>query len=65
MNVRNNKWLIFTGYNPKKEYIFSFLSHIGKSMDELIGDYENLILIGDFNPQMEEDAMNDSVIFTI
>ena len=53
MNVRNKKWLIFTGYNSKKEYIFSFLSHIGKSLDELNGNYKNLILIGDFNSQME------------
>ena len=59
MNVQNKKWLLFTGYNPKKEYIFLLLTHIGKSLDELIGDYENLILIGDFNSQMEEDAMND------
>ena len=59
MNVPNRKWLIFTGYNPKKEYIFSFLGHIGKSLDKLIGDYEYLILIGDFNSQMEDDAMND------
>ena len=62
MNVRYKKWLIFTGYNPKKEYIFSFHSHIGKSLDELIG---NLIRIGDFNSQMEEDAMNVCDIYNL
>ena len=58
MNIRNKKWLIFAGYNPKREYIVSFLGHMGKSLDKPMGDYENLILIGDFNSQMEEDVMN-------
>ena len=59
MNIRNKKWLIFAGYNPKNEHIQSFLSQTGKSLDTFIGDYENLILIGDFNCQMEEDVMSD------
>ena len=57
--MRNKKWLIFVGYNPKKEHIAPFLSHVGKSLDYQIGKYENLILIGDFNSQMEEDAMKE------
>ena len=59
MNMRNKKWLIFVGYNPKKEHIAPFLSHVGKSLDYQIGKYENLILIADFNSQMEEDAMKE------
>ena len=59
MNMRNKKWLIFAGHNPKKEHIGPFLSHVGKSLDYQIGKYENLILIGDFNSQMEEDAMKE------
>ena len=59
MNMRNKKWLIFAGYNPKHEHILSFLSHIGNSLDSVIGNFENLILIGDFNCQMEEDVMKD------
>ena len=37
MNIRNKKWLIFAGYNPKKEHIDPFLSHVGKSLDYQIG----------------------------
>ena len=59
INIRDTKWLIFAGYNPKKEHIGSFLHHVGKSLDHVIGKYENLILLGDFNSQMEEDAMKD------
>ena len=59
MYIRNKKWLIIAGYNPNKEQIGSFLCHVGKSLDYLIGKYENLIIIGDFNSQMEEYAMKD------
>ena len=59
MNMRNKKWLIFAGYHPKKEHIGPFLSHVGKSLDYHIGKYDNLILIGDFNSQMEEDALKE------
>ena len=52
MIISNKKWLIFTGYNPKKEHIVYFLYHVGESLDHLIGEYENLILTGDFNSQM-------------
>ena len=58
MNICNKKCLIIAGYKPNKEHIGSFLRHIGKSLDYLIGKYENLIIIGDFNSQMEEYARN-------
>ena len=59
MNIRNKKWHIIAGYNPNKEHIVSFLCHVGKSLDYVIVKYENLIIIGDFNSQMEEYAMKD------
>ena len=59
LNLRNNKWLLFGGYNPKKETISYFLDHISKDLDKFIGSYDNLLLIGDFNSQMEEEKMNE------
>ena len=59
MNIRNKKWLLFAGYNLRKEYIHSFLDHVGKSLDKLIGDNNNLIIIGDFNSQVEEYVMEE------
>ena len=50
---------MLAGNSPKKENIYSYLGHIGNALDKLIGKYDNLIIIGDFNSQMEEDAMND------
>ena len=59
LNLRNKKWLLFGGYNPNKENISYFLNHISKDLDTLIGNYDNLLLIGDFNSQMEEEKIND------
>ena len=53
MNICNKKWLITAGYNPNKEHIGFFLCHVGKSVDYLIGKYENLIIIRDINSKME------------
>ena len=39
MNIRNKKWLLFAGYNPKKEHIGPFLSHVGKSLGYQIGKF--------------------------
>ena len=48
-NLKNSKWLIVCGYNPHKESVSHFLSHISKVIDANLNNYENLILHGDFN----------------
>ena len=48
LNLRSKKWLLFGGYNPKKETISYFLDHLSKDLDKFIGRYDNLLLIGDF-----------------
>ena len=59
LNLRKNKILLFGGYNPKKEYISHFLSSIGDNLDVYLGDYDNYLLIGDFNSEITERAMSD------
>ena len=59
LKIRNKKWILFAGYNPKKERIAQFLGNIGISLDNLIGNYDNLILIGDFNSEMEEENIKE------
>ena len=59
LRLRNNKWLLFGGYNPKKENIVKFFHDISKPLDTLVGNYENLLIMGDFNSQMEEEPMTD------
>ena len=59
LTIRNSKWLIMGGYNPHKETISYFLSHVSKELDKLLPKYENLLLLGDFNSTMSEKAMKD------
>ena len=56
---RNRKWILFGGYNPQKEHISYFLNHIEQSLDKLIGNYDNIILIGDFNFEVGEADMSE------
>ena len=59
MNLRKKKWILFGGYNPKKEYISSFLGALGKSLDIYIANCDNVLLLGDFNSEMNEVHMKD------
>ena len=59
LTIRNSKWLIMGGYNPKKENIKNFLNHIGKELDRFLPNYENLLLLGDFNSEMSEESMKN------
>ena len=59
LTIRNTKWLIMGGYNPKKENIKNFLDHIGRELDRFLPNYENLLLLGDFNSEMCEEPMKE------
>ena len=43
------KWLLCSSYNPKKNIIANHLNCIGRNLDSQLGQYENFILMGDFN----------------
>ena len=59
LNLRNKKWILFGGYNAKKERISYFLNHVGQAIDKFIGNYDNLLLIGDYNSETKEEHMKD------
>ena len=54
--LRKNKWLLFGGYNPNKEFISNFLDFIGNSLDTYIRSYDNLLIMGDLTTEMEVDV---------
>ena len=56
--MKKRKWLLIGSYNLHKDMIRSHLSSIGNKLNELCVKYENFILIGDFNSEMNEDAMH-------
>ena len=47
------------GYHPHRDSSPYFLNHIGKALDTLLGDYDNFLLIGDFNCTQEDKCMID------
>ena len=59
LKIRNTKWLIMGGYNPEKKNIKRFLNNIGTELDKFLKQYENMILLGDFNSEMSEQPMKD------
>ena len=59
INLRKIKWLIMTGYNPKKENISYFLKHASQGLDKHLCNYDNMLLVGDFNSEVCEKEMNE------
>ena len=58
INLRKKKYLI-VGYNPHKDHSPNFLSHVGKVLDTLLCDYDNILLLGDLNSIQEEQCMKE------
>ena len=57
INFREKKWLICAFYNPHKilqSNISNHLHHVGKGLDNYIGNYDNVLLLGDFNSKFSE-----------
>ena len=49
INFRKKKWLICASYNPHKSNISNYMHPLGKGPDNYIGNYDNILLLGDFN----------------
>ena len=57
INLRKKKWLLYCSYNPHKSNIANHLKNICKTLDKLSATYDNLILLGDFNVEPEEESI--------
>ena len=57
--IYKKKWLVFGAYNPNKAFISNHLSVISKNLDFYASSYDNIILLGDFNSEILEEAMDD------
>ena len=49
LNLRKQKWLIFSIYRNPSQNLRYFLSHLTALLDYYSENYENIIIIGDFN----------------
>ena len=54
LNFRRNKWLLMGTYHPPNQCTNYFYTEVGKALDIHTNNYDNLLLIGDFNEKESE-----------
>ena len=59
INLRKKKMLLSCSYNPHKSNIANHLKNICKTLDKLHPTYDNLVLLGDFNAEPEEESISE------
>ena len=57
IRLRNKKYILAAGYNPHRDSTSYFLNHIGRALDTMLGHYDNIMLIGDFNCAQDQQCM--------
>ena len=60
IKLRKRKYILVAGYNPHKDMISYFLTHVGNTLDKLLVGYDNILILGDFNSSLAEPTMKDS-----
>ena len=59
LNLRNRKWLVCcSSYNPHKTLIKEHLRVITEGIQFYSKDYENILLIGDYNAEITATNMH-------
>ena len=58
-NLRSKKWLLGCSHNPHQEKKTPQLSNLSTALDKFCTYYENIILLGDFNVEVEEKSMSE------
>ena len=61
VNLKKQKWLLATIYHPPTQPKQCFFNEVGKTIDHYCQTYENLILISDFNCEIDDDVISDFV----
>ena len=59
MNLRKEKWVLFGGYCPHKQNISNFLTQLSPILDVYLPKFDNYLLIGDLNSEIQEPAMKE------
>ena len=59
LNFRKKKCLLRCSYNPHKSEINNHLKAIGRNLDSYSSKYDNYIILGDFNAEPTENAMEE------
>ena len=59
INLRKEKWLVISIYRPPKQNSEYFLNELTKMIDHFTVNYENYIIMGDFNLQPTVPVLED------
>ena len=59
LNLRRKKWLLCCSYNPKYFQVTYHLKEIGRVLDILSSNYENILLLGDFTTEPSDTALSN------
>ena len=59
INLRSKKWLISGSYNPHLNNIKDHLVEIKKGLEFYSSKYENSIILGDFNAEVENIHLSE------
>ena len=57
INLQKRKWLVSCSYNPHRDNITNHLQ-TSKSLDLYLLQYDNIIIVGDFNTEIGEISIN-------
>ena len=59
LKLRKKKWLLCCSYNPHRRFISNHLIDIGRNLDLLSTNYDNILLLGDFNAEVENNFLKE------
>ena len=59
LKLRKKKWLLRCSYNSHRRFISNHLIDIGKNLDLLSTNYDNIFLLGDFNAEIENNFLKE------
>ena len=59
LRLRKKKWLFCCSYNPHRRFISNHLIDIGRNLDLLSTNYNNILLLGDSNAEVEDNFLKE------
>ena len=59
LNLRKQKWVLFSIYRPPRQNLSIFLSVLTSAIDYYTRTYENILVIGDFNAEPQTPVLEN------
>ena len=59
VNLNKKKWVLLSVYRPPTQSEEIFLDNLGRALDRYSGEFENFIILGDFNMTVNEGELKN------